>query len=165
MAKKRQKKEEKKLEDSKEEEDELGIKKWIFKTISMVVFLIILVLMTEWMFDVQIISEALIAIAVVVPLGFIHEGLHYREAIKLGYKVKWYRTKLTMGFDIISTDKKTWNTHKKQIGYAPYKFIIPIAIAITFVGWLLNSLGVTAAGVASIVLHIYSYSREGRDIE
>ena len=70
-----------------------------------------------------------------------------------------------MGFDIISSNKESWDKNKKQIGHAPYKFILPIAFAVTFVGVLLNSLGVTAAGVASIVLHVYTFSREGKDIE
>ena len=65
MAKKRQKKDEKKLEEPVEEE-ELGIKKWIIKTISMMAFLIFLVIMTQWMFDVQIINDVLISISIIV---------------------------------------------------------------------------------------------------
>ena len=164
MAKKRKKKEQKKIEETTEENN-LNVKSWIIKTLSMGGFLVFLVLITELMFDVELITDALIAIAIVVTIGFIHEGLHYREAVKLGYKVEWYRTKVTMGFDIISNDADTWEKDKKKIGYAPYKFIIPVILAITGIGVLLNHLGITVSGVALIVLHIYNFSREGRDIE
>jgi hypothetical protein len=167
MSKRRKQKDEKKEEKQQEENalEELGIKKWIVKTTLMVFFLIALVLMVQFFFDVKILTDSLIAISIVVPLGFLHEGLHYWETKKLGYKVKWYRGKITMGFDVISDNKTDWEKNMKRIGRAPYKFIMPIAISIAFVGWLLNSLGVTVAGVASIVMHIYTFSREGKTIE
>lgn len=167
MAKRRKQKDEKKEEIEQEENalEELGIKKWIVKTTFMVFFLVILVLMVQAFFSIPILTDSLIAVAIVVPLGFIHEGLHYLEAKKLGYKVKWFRGKITMGFDVISDDTTNWEKNMKRIGRAPYKFIMPIAISITFVGWMLNSFGVTVAGVASIVMHIYTFSREGRTIE
>jgi len=166
MAHRRKDKLEKKIveEEEAEEEEELNFKKWIIKTIMMMCFLLVLVLMTEYMFNVDILRDVVIAIAITVSIGFIHEGLHYRKAKELGYNVEWFRTRFTMGFDIKKKNTKTWSKDMKAIGIAPYKYIFPISFIPLVFGVLLSSLGLVVAGIVSIVLHIFTYTKEGKEI-
>lgn len=163
MAKRRKQKDLKKLEEE-EDDDNINIRGWIIKTVIMMGFMFALVYITEAIFNVAIITDVAIAIAIVITLGFVHEGLHYKEAVKLGYEVKWYRTKLTMGFDIEEHDTTTWEEDKNKIGKAPYKIVTPITLAILCLGIVLSSVGLVLAGVVSIILHIISYSMEGREV-
>lgn len=162
MAKKREKKDLKKLEEKTE--DELNVRRWIIKTLVSGCFLVAIVLLTEILFKVQIVTDTAIAIAVVLAIGFLHEGLHYREAIKLGYKPKWYRTVFTMGFEINHDNTPEWEVHKKLIGHAPYKVVIPLTFVILGLGVVFDSLGLLIASLGSFLLHIISYTQEGKDV-
>lgn len=164
MAKKRKKEDIEELED-KEDDEELGVRNWIIKTILMGVFLFFLVILIEVFFKIPVLTDTIIAVSIVMAIGFLHEGLHYREAIKLGYEPKWYRTVFTMGFEIHhETTKAIWDKHKRIIGHAPYKVIIPLSFFILGFGLLLNSLGMIVAALGSFLLHIISYTQEGRDV-
>jgi len=163
MAKKREKKDLKKLEEPVEE-DELNVRRWIIKTIITGCGLIALLLLVEFLFDIEILTDGFIAIIIVLSIGFLHEGLHYREATRLGYKPKWYRTIFTMGFEIHHDNTSEWEKHKKLIGRAPYKVVIPLIFIIMIIGVVLNSFGLMIASVGSLLLHIVSYKMEGRDV-
>ena len=162
MAKKREKKDLKKLEE--DDEDELDVNRWIIKTIVTGCFLAGLVFLIEFFFEIPILTDTAVAIAVVLTIGFLHEGLHYREAVKLGYNPKWYRTVFTMGFEIHHDNTAEWEVHKKLIAHAPYKVVIPITFVILILGIMFSSLGLSIAAVGSFLLHVVSYTQEGKDV-
>lgn len=107
--------------------------------------------------------DTLLAITIVLSIAFVHEALHYRKAIKLGYNPKWYRTRFKMGFEITPhTNRKKWLKDKKQIGLAPYYFAIPVSVALLVIGFYFNSIGIFVAGVGSLILHGISLPSEGK---
>lgn len=147
-----------------EKDDNIGFKQWIIKTVMIAAILLAVVCVVEYLFHVQIVTNTILAITIVLCMGFTHEALHYGKAVSLGYVPKWYRTKVMMGFEIDDNpDKRIREKHKKQIGYAPYPVIMPISIAILLLGLCFNNLGLFVAGLASIILHGIAFPLEGRN--
>lgn len=139
-----------------------GWRKWIQKTILTGLLLIGVVFLIEYYFDVPIVIDTLIGIIIVLFLGFLHEGLHYWQAIRLGYEPKWYRTRFIMGFEIAHKSARgKWLKDKKKIAMAPYLVVMPLSFIIIFIGFIIGSNGVMIAGIASLLLHLLTYKKEG----
>jgi len=146
------------------EETDLGLKTWITKSIMTLLILLGIIYVVQLYFDMPIMIDTILAITIALAIGFTHEGLHYRQAVKLGYKPKWYREKITMGF-IIShhTKRSVWLGHKKKIARAPYVVLVPVSVVILLLGLYMSSLGLTIGGVAGLLLHGISWPMEGKD--
>lgn len=139
-----------------------GWHKWIQKTVLTGLLLIGVVFLIEYYFDVPIVIDTLIGITIVLFLGFLHEGLHYWQAVRLGYEPKWYRTRFTMGFEIAhKSSRGKWLKDKKKIALAPYIVIMPLSFIIIFIGFIIGNNGIMIAGIASILLHLLTYKKEG----
>jgi len=157
--------EEKKEEKEELQEDRLNVKHWIIKMVEVTVALLILIYVAEIYLQLPLLRETLIAFMIVLSIGFTHEGLHYYQAVKLGYKPRWYRTKLMMGFEITHhTKRSVWMEHKKKIARLPYIFLVPISIVILIIGIYFNSLGASVAGIGSLIMHGASWFKEGVDV-
>jgi len=150
----------------KSEEEPGSFKLWITKVLMIFFILMVVVWVIERNLDVPIVVDTLIAIILVLAIGFTHEGLHYWMALRLGYKPKWYRTKLTMGFEISHhTNRATWLKHKKLIAIAPYIFLVPLSAFILLIGISMDwHLGLTVAGIGGLLLHLVSLPMEGKDV-
>ena len=126
--------------------------------------LLAVVYAVEYFFHVQIVTNTILAVTIVLCMGFAHEALHYGKAVSLGYVPKWYRTRVMMGFEIEDNpNKRIREKHKKQIGHAPYPVIMPISVAILLLGLYFNNLGLFVAGLSSIILHCIAFPLEGRN--
>jgi hypothetical protein len=165
MSKRREEKDDKKLDE--EIDESLSFKHWITRMIMVGIFLLFIVYIFESTIKQPMLVDTMIAITIVLFIGFLHESLHYYVAIKLGYKPKWFRTKIRMGFTI---DHKRsgvapgrWPENKKKIAMLPYYVIIPLSILLIVVGFYLDFIGIWVAGIGSILLHIMSYPGEGKD--
>ncbi len=149
----------------KEEEylaNKAGLRKWVTKTILTGLLLIAIVYYIEFYFDVPVVVDTIIGITIVLFLGFLHEWLHYWQAVKLGYEPKWYRTRFTMGFEISHKSARgKWLKDKRKIALSPYVVIMPLSFIIVFIGYVIGNIGILIAGVASILLHIITYKKEG----
>ena len=110
----------------------------------------------------DLVFHTILAIGIVLILGFLHEGLHYYQAIRLSYKPKWWRTKVRMGFEIEHDNSKQWQSDNKKIARLPYVVIIPISVFIFSFGLYFNVLGLMIAGIGTILLHGVSYPLEGK---
>ena len=107
----------------------------------------------------DLLFDIIIAIIIAVPCGTLHEYLHVREAIKLGYQanVNFRRNETEI-------DVPSGSPDAKKIARAPYKVMIPLSLFLIFLGYYIN-FGILIAGVCVLFLHIISYPLEGRDIE
>lgn len=113
-------------------------------------------------FDVlQIALHIIIAIAIAVPLGKVHELCHLRTAKRLGYKV----TNFQLWKNEIEIDIKHADPNTKKIAYAPYYIMIPICLFLIGIGWQYQILGVFIAGVGSLLIHMITLPLEGRDLK
>jgi len=151
-------------EEEKEDEEEtpLGIKTWVIKSTLSAILLLLVAGIIERYTGLVIVTHSVIAITITLCLGFIHEAIHYREAIKLGYKPKWWRTRFRMGFEIDSHSKRSeWIKDKKKIGIAPYYVVVPLSFLIFGLGILVQHLGIIVGGLVGILLHIITYRSEG----
>jgi len=169
MAKKRQKKDiVKKMQEKVADEDRikkrLTFKHWMIRTVLIGIILFSLVLTIEHLTGTTIFLHTIIAVTIVLLLGLLHEGLHYYKAVKLGYKPKWWRTTFRMGFTIEHDNINTWKQDRDKIGKIPYVFIIPISIVILIIGVYFNYLGIIVAGVGTLLLHAFTYRKEGREL-
>ena len=148
----------------REEGGDIGFKMWVKKTVIVALVLLAVIVLVEQYIGVPLLTDTLIAISLTLCVGFTHEGLHYQQAMKLGYEPKWYRTTFKMGFEISkNTNTKQWRKDKRKIALAPYKVLVPLSIAFLGVGYIFNSFGIIIAGVASLLMHGISYPSEGRD--
>lgn len=149
-------------EEEKEDEMLLGIKTWITKSVLSATLLLLISLIIERYTGLVIVTHIIIATTIALCLGFLHEGLHYRKAKKLGYEPKWWRTRFRMGFEIESHSKRSkWIKDKKEIGVAPYYVVVPLSFLIFGLGVLVQHLGIIAGGFTGILLHIITYRSEG----
>ena len=150
----------------KEKTEEFGARFWIIKTISMLVLLLAVTFFVQIYVDIEIMKYTVQAIFVALCFGFFHEFLHYHVARKLGYEVEWWRTALRMGFNIDSgdVDKKKWEKDNQSIAIMPYIYILPMALTIFVVGMILKEYGYAVGALATLLLHAYSYHREGEDV-
>jgi len=149
----------------REEGDEINFKKWLTKTVLSAITLLLVILLVDRYINIGLFTESLVAISISIFLGFVHEGLHYAEAKKLGYEPTWFRTKFRMGFTINSHSKRQdWIKDKKKIALIPYYFLIPISTILIAVGLLISSPGIAVAGIATLLMHGYSIRKEGIDI-
>jgi len=111
------------------------------------------------LFEVTI--HTVIAIAIVLPCGWLHEYLHCVAARKLGYKVTSMNLRRNETDIKISPD----DPNVKKIAKAPYYILTPIGIILLVVGIALNILGVGIAGVTILFLHGLSFWFEGKEKE
>jgi len=145
-----------------EVETKLGIKLWITKSILILTLLLLIIYAVERYFDFPVMIDTLIAIIIALTIGFVHEWLHYYKAIKLGYKPKWYRTKIMMGFEITHhSTRKKFMEDKRKIGVFPYIFLVPLSGIILFYGVYTDHLGIGIGGFAGLLLHVMGWSKEG----
>lgn len=149
----------------REEGDDINFRKWISKTIITAVTLLLIILLVDRYVKLDLFTQSIIAITIVVFLGFAHEGLHYYEAKKLGYEPKWWRTRFRMGFTIDSHSKRSeWVKDKRKIALIPYYVMIPTSAILIAVGVFTSSLGFCIAGIATLIMHGYSIMKEGLEI-
>jgi len=149
-----------------EEDDKLNVKHWVIKMVEVATLLSILIFVVQVYLDIPILVDTIVAILIVLSIGFAHEGLHYYQAVKLGYEPKWYRTRFMMGFEIEHKRRSTtWSEHKKKIATLPYKVLLPISIIIFILGLNFNFYGVWIAGLGSILMHSVSWFYEGKDVK
>ena len=147
-----------------EEDTNIGLKMWISKTITTLLILLAVVYLVQLYFDVPILIDTILAITIAIAIGFTHEGLHYWQAVKLGYKPKWYRTKIMMGFEISHHTKRVvWLVHKKKIARAPYVVLVPVSLVILLAGIYFNQFGLMVGGIVGLLLHGVSWPLEGKD--
>jgi len=149
--------------EKKEEKDSsLSFKHWLGRTIGIAIILMIIVYLIEKYLGIPIVTHSLIAIFLTLFIGLAHEACHYVTALRLGYKPKWYRTKIMMGFEITPhTNRKIWREHNKKISIAPYVVLIPVSLIILGVGYYYWHLGLMVAGIAGLLLHGLSIKKEG----
>ena len=109
-------------------------------------------------FLIFVVYNTIIAITIAVSLGWFHEYLHIRKAKQLGLvftRGRRFENKIT-----VNTDDPVKG---KQIGDAPYKVIIPIAIVLLIIGISISQLGLIIGAVATLLIHAVTYRLEGRD--
>lgn len=147
-----------------EEEEELHFKKWFTKIVFLMIILAILTYAIERYIAIKLLVDFMVLFIVILLIFFLHEGLHYRRAIKLGYKPEWYRTKVTMGFDVDfgQTKREVAREHIEEIGKAPYPVCIPLSLVIIIAGFFIGNLGLLGAGILSFVGHLITYKMEGK---
>lgn len=149
---------------TEDELPELGIKKWIVKSVSVTIILMVLVFAIQQFLMIQVLVDTLLAITIVLSIAFVHEALHYYEAVKLGYRPKWWRTRFRMGFEISHhSERGKWLVDKKKIARIPYYFAIPVSVALIPIGYVLGFYGIMIAGIGSLILHGISFPLEGKD--
>jgi len=147
------------------DEEKIGLKTWISKSIMTLLILLAIVYLVEFYMEMPILVDSILAIIIALCIGFTHEALHYRKAVKLGYEPKWYRTKIMMGFEITHHTKRSiWMKHRKQIALAPYVVLVPVSIILIVVGVYYNYLGILIGGIAGVLLHGVSWFFEGKDV-
>ena len=141
-----------------------GLVRWIVKSVESVLVLLMIAYFINRFFHIQILFDALIAVTLVLVIAFSHEVVHYYQAIKLGYKPKWWRTRFMMGIEISShSNRKQWRKDNHKIAIAPYYFAFPVSFMLVIAGVYFSSLGILVAGVASLILHTFTYTLEGRE--
>jgi len=144
------------------EENTKNVSFWIIRTIMVAIILLTLVYAVEQYIGIPIVTDAMIAITLVLLIGLGHEFLHYIVAVRLGYKPVWFREKMKMGFDITPhTNRNKWRKDNKKIALAPYYLLIPVSIILIVVGYMMGSLGITMSGIGSLLLHGISIKKEG----
>lgn len=146
--------------------DDIGLKHWIGRIVFMTVLMLGLAYLVDYFFHFEIFVMAIIASTIVVILGFLHEGLHYIKAVKLGHKPEWYRGTIKYGFDIEwgDTKRKVMRVHDKQIRQYPYIFIIPISLLLLVAGYFTGLYALIFAGGGSLLIHLVMYPLEGKSV-
>ena len=121
----------------------------------------------EWIlygFDIlYVVINILIALAIAIPIGKLHEYIHKWTAERLGYKVTGFKLwKNETDVDIKKSDPN-W----KKVAYAPYYYLIPLGLGIAAVGFIIIDryigLGILVGGVGTVLMHVVSIKVEGRD--
>ena len=102
----------------------------------------------------QIILDTILAIAIAVSLGFLHEALHIRKAKQLGFKAEKVK-----GHNITLVDVED-PVKARQIGLAPYYVIVPSATVILLAGIYLFNLGLIVGGGATLLIHAFAYKKD-----
>ena len=169
------------MTDFEERGEEINFKHWLSRTLLVAITLILIILLVERYYNVQLLIITITAITTAIMFGLFHEFLHYRVAVKLGYKPVWYRTRMMFGFDI-DTNQKTEHQKildsrlnpkdlKKQnvkdtlkIGRAPYYTIIPLSAIILIISYSINLWGVVVGCGATLFLHAITFAKEGREV-
>lgn len=162
----------------KETGEDINFKHWLTRTVMVSILLFTLVGIIDRYLGIKILMTTVLAVTIVLVIMFIHEGLHYYKAISLGYKPIWWRTKLRFGFDIETNEKTekrknedatlTNNERKRKemkdvrdIAIIPYKVIVPLSFLLVVSGFIFNIDALLYAGLASSLLHLISYKKEG----
>ena len=109
------------------------------------------------LFEVTI--HTVIAIAILLPCGWLHEYLHCVAARKLGYKVTSMNLRRNETDIKISPD----DPNVKKISNAPYYILVPFGIILLVIGIGFGILGVGIAGVGILFLHSLSFWFEGKE--
>ena len=149
----------------KKEEEDLSFKHWLSRTVMIGIILFVIVYALERALGIPMVTHAFLAVVIVLMISLAHEALHYWRAIRLGYKPKWYRTKIMMGFEIgHHSSRKKWLVDKKKIALAPYYFLIPLSLVLVAIGINYNVMGIYIGGIGSIIIHGISLPFEGRDV-
>ena len=144
---------------------EASFKHWLTRIVILNLILLGFMYNFQVYFHVPVFVETLIAFTIVLAIGFAHEGLHYYQAVRLGYKPTWYRTRFMMGFEISHRSARgKWLKDKRKIGMLPYVVLVPISIIILYIGIHINSLAVMISGASGILLHVVSFPFEGKSV-
>lgn len=156
----------KKVEKSKH----LNFKHWVTRTVMVGMGGIAVFFLFDYLFHFNILNQSLIALFVSLFLGLLHEFMHFIIATRLGYKVIWFRTRFTMGFEIehASVRGKRDSPEKikaladiKKIAYAPYYVVVPLSCVLFVCGYFMISWGLEVAGAFSLLFHTVMFSKEG----
>ena len=106
------------------------------------------------------IINAIIALAVALPMGTLHEYLHVRKAKQLGLKisrVSYLRNEVLIDVKDEKLDK--------QIRMAPYRVIFPLSLLILGLGLFFKQLGLMVGAGALLIMHLATYAMEGREVK
>ena len=155
---------------TEEKGEGINFRRWISRVIALMIILACMTYMIQQYLGVPLILDIMITVIAILMLFFLHEYLHFLVALKLGYKPEWYRTRFMMGFEIDTKDRKPEVIEKekslsqrekkerhlkdnKSIAVAPYFVCVPLSIAFIFMGYQFSILGVTVAGILSLIGH------------
>jgi hypothetical protein len=71
-----------------------------------------------------------------------------------------------MGFNVDSGDRpmEQWNKDNRQIALAPYYLVIPIATIFLVVGLIFQEWGVVLGCSATLLMHAFSFTKEGKEV-
>jgi len=152
-----------------EDQKSLTFKHWLIRTIVIAIASVLLVIIVQRFFHIEIVTQSLLALFSAAMIGLLHELLHYIRTKILGYKVTWYRTRFTMGFEIEHSSIRGIDTPEKmkikkdikKIARFPYIFIIPLSIGIIVIGWYYWWWGLIFAGGVSLGFHAIAFRKEG----
>jgi len=169
----------------REEGENINFKHWLGRTIMVGIILVLLIGIIDRYFGALLLVEAIKAMLLAIMCGLLHEYLHYRKALQLGYRPVWWRTRMRMGF-VIDTHDKTEEQQQKDsqlsnkalkrqnvkdthlIGRAPYKIILPLCLVFLIIGYVIHiqteQWGVLVGTFAVIVMHLYTYRLEGIEV-
>lgn len=158
----------------KQEGKDINFKHWLGRTIMVSILLLLLVGIIDRYFGIDIMVLTLLTFTVVLIVFFMHEGLHYYRALSLGYKPVWWRTRFRMGFTIETKDninkqldllpkqrKKKEIDDIKSIALFPYYFMVPFTCFLVIYGFIFNYDFLLFAGTASMLIHLYTFRKEG----
>jgi len=144
------------------EDNTKNVSFWIIRTICVAIILFTLVYAVQQYIGIPILTDAMVAVTLVLLIGLAHEFFHYIVAVRLGYKPVWFREKMKMGFDITPhTNRKKWRKDNKKIALTPYYVLIPVSLLLIGGGYYYGNLGITIAGIGSLLLHGMSIKKEG----
>jgi len=147
------------------EEKKASFKHWLTRIVFLIMIMLGFVYWFEVYFKIPILVDTIVTFMIVLSIGFTHEALHYYQAVKLGYKPKWYRTKIMMGFEIThKTSRGKWLKDKRKIGMLPYVVLVPTSFLLLGLGMYFDEFPLMIAGVCGVVLHAISYPFEGKSV-
>jgi len=106
------------------------------------------------------IINTIIALAIALPMGSLHEYLHVRKAKQLGLEVS--RVSYIRNEVLIDVNDEKMD---KQIRMAPYRVLFPLSLLILGIGLFFMQLGLMVGAGASVIMHLASYAMEGRDVK
>jgi len=143
-------------------ENKLNFKHWLSRTIMLAIIFSMIIYIIDQHTDWDLVFHFIVAFVIALFLGFLHEGLHYYQAVKMGYKPKWYRTRFRICFEISShSNRKKWRKDLQVIGRLPYLIVVPLSAIILTVGVFLQQLGMIVGGVGSLIMHVFTFEKEG----
>ena len=154
----------KKMKKEKKKKD-ASLKHWVIRISCLILILSCFMYAFQVYFHIPVFVDTLVAFTIVLSIGFTHEALHYYQAVKLGYKPTWYRTKIMMGFEIThKSSRGKWLKDKKKIALLPYVVLVPMSLLILGIGIYFNIFSLLIAGLTGALLHAISYPFEGKTV-
>ena len=105
--------------------------------------------------------HGIISVVIVLGLGKVHELLHARKAIQLGYKVRNF--KLLGWKNETDIDIEIDNPDLIKIARAPYYVLMPFGIIMLLVGFWFMTFFLIISGAGVVFIHSLTYWKEIED--